>query len=563
MVRATFSGFSTALSALQANQKRLDITGQNLANMNTVGYTRQQLDVSSLHYSNPFSHYANGAEMHVGYGVRMDGVSQVRDPYLDTQYRSQIMRSSYNDAIQVSLDTLAKSLDESKMSGLRDAFDNIQSSLTNMQDPSKVNDPVYESELRARMQTLTNLLNTTAQKISDAEQQEYERLSGNGTSEQGAVERINDILKQVGDLNVQIKRNQIYGHPSLELMDERNLLLDELASFIPIDVTYYKEPDHDNLQDWPDDLKVEMLYKNADGSTSRMILVDGTYGGKGNNYGSLEINADKKQDPVSKEEIINPRTAVITFTEARGTLPDTSTPKNIKIGADSTTASVKTGLYLESGSVQGGLDMLGKEGTGTGHDDVRGYQYYMGQLDTLAKTFADVMNSINKKYNGGELLSYADPTDPTGKNAAATIKISDGWLAGTTHVAKGKTDSSTNQTILDMLEAMRLSWPNDNQLGLNMNPKPDLGQKSFVDYMNHISVVLASDSYVNQAALTTNVTVLNGIQDARDQISGVSLDEEAANMMMYLSAYNAASRLMTTMDEALNTLINNTGLVGR
>ena len=48
MLRATFAGFSTALSALQANQKRLDITGQNLANMNTVGYTRQQLETSSL-----------------------------------------------------------------------------------------------------------------------------------------------------------------------------------------------------------------------------------------------------------------------------------------------------------------------------------------------------------------------------------------------------------------------------------------------------------------------------------------------------------------------------------
>lgn len=41
MVRATFAGFSTALSALQANQKRLDIVGQNLSNMNTAGYTRQ------------------------------------------------------------------------------------------------------------------------------------------------------------------------------------------------------------------------------------------------------------------------------------------------------------------------------------------------------------------------------------------------------------------------------------------------------------------------------------------------------------------------------------------
>ena len=59
------------------------------------------------------------------------------------------------------------------------------------------------------------------------------------------------------------------------------------------------------------------------------------------------------------------------------------------------------------------------------------------------------------------------------------------------------------------------------------------------------------------------MTVLNGIQNSRDSISGVSMDEEATNMMSYISAYNAASRLMTTLDEALNTLINNTGVVGR
>ena len=91
----------------------------------------------------------------------------------------------------------------------------------------------------------------------------------------------------------------------------------------------------------------------------------------------------------------------------------------------------------------------------------------------------------------------------------------------------------------------------------------DLNGNSFGDFMNYTSTILANDTYSNQFSLKNNVVVLNGIQDSRDSISGVSLDEEAANMMVYMSAYNAASRLMTTMDEALNILINNTGLVGR
>ena len=74
--------------------------------------------------------------------------------------------------------------------------------------------------------------------------------------------------------------------------------------------------------------------------------------------------------------------------------------------------------------------------------------------------------------------------------------------------------------------------------------------------MNHVSTQLASDSSANKATLKNQVTVLNSIQSSKDSLSGVSLDEEAANMMTYVSAYNAASRLMTTLDEVLNSLLS-------
>ena len=212
MIRSTFSGLSTALTAIQANQKRLDIIGQNLANMNTVGYTRQQLETSSLNYSGPVGHYMNGSATVVGFGVSMNKVSQIRDPYLDVQYRAQMSKASYTDSMQTSLDSLADILDESNISGISDTLNEIQSVLTSgMQDPAKVNDPVYESELRSRMQALTNLLNDSARQIDTAQKNEFDRLNGEGTSEQGAVQRVNEILRQVGDLNIQIKQNQILG----------------------------------------------------------------------------------------------------------------------------------------------------------------------------------------------------------------------------------------------------------------------------------------------------------------------------------------------------------------
>ena len=557
MVRATFSGFNTALSALQANQKRLDITGQNLSNMNTAGYTRQQLEASSLNYTNPVSHYSNGNETAVGFGVSMDRVSQIRDPYLDIQYRSQSADCSYTNRLQTALNSLSKVLDETTISGIRQAFDDVLSTLTSMQDPAKVSDPIYESELRTKMQSVCNLFNQASRQITQAEQNEFQRLTGEGSSEQGDVQKINDILRQIGDLNVQIKRNQVAGHPSLELQDKRNLLLDELSGYIPVETRYYKDDahsgnnayDHDangaviGKKDWPDDLEVSMNYIDAKGKSQKLILVNGSdLGANGltKNYGQLSV---LKGDHQTAASVSDPANISIKFEKAP------SYKGNGQAATNDVYAELK-GIRFEGGSLQASLDMLQKTGTGnvingsTAVDDVRGYQYYSGKLDQLASTFAKSMNDINngKKHTDKNLLSNSTNDSTTGITAG-NIGISKGWTSGTVHISTDGTNRT--DTILDMIAAMK--------------DTKKLNGKTFADYMNNLSTQLASDSSSNQTALKTGTTVLNSIQDSRDSLSGVSLDEEATNMMAYVSAYNAASRLMTALDEVLNTLISNTG----
>ena len=556
MVRATFSSFNTALSALQANQKRLDITGQNLSNMNTAGYTRQQLEASSLNYTNPVSHYSNGNETAVGFGVSMNRVSQIRDPYLDIQYRSQSADCSYTNRLQTALNSLSKVLDETTISGIRKAFDDVLSTLTNIQDPAKVSDPIYESELRTKMQSVCNLFNQASRQITQAEQNEFQRLTGEGSSEQGDVQKINDILRQIGDLNVQIKRNQVAGHPSLELQDERNLLLDELSGYIPVETRYYKDDAHSGnnaydydangavigKKDWPDDLEVSMNYIDAKGKSQKLILVNGSdLGAKGltKNYGQLSVL--KGNDHQAAASVSDPANISIKFEKA---------PSYQVNGQAATDVYAElNGIHFEGGSLQASLDMLQKKGTGNvingSVDDVRGYQYYSGKLDQLASTFADSMNDINNKGKNPKdqnLLSNSTD-DSTNGITAGNIGISKGWTSGTIHISTDGTNRT--DTILDMIAAMK--------------DTKKLNGKTFADYMNNLSTQLASDSSSNQTALKTGTTVLNSIQDSRDSLSGVSLDEEATNMMAYVSAYNAASRLMTALDEVLNTLISNTG----
>ncbi len=352
-------------------------------------------------------------------------------------------------------------------------------------------------------------------------------------------------------------------------MDERNVLLDELASYVPIEVTYYKEQGHEGDLDWPDDLRVNMLYVDANGDQQKLTLVDGTEGAEGQNVGKLEFvhsedGAPVTYPPATDHQYLNIQAK---FTEAASVASGTPT---ISISARDDSATAKNILSGKGGSIQASLDMLGsgelapadKYNTGkieAANSNVRGYQYYMNQLDNLAHGFGAIIDSINNMedasgHKGGDLIVNFE--------TAAGIGINPKWASGDVYFGKGidKEGNNPNDTALAMYGAM--SWKYSSTNGYK-GFTVDLGGKSFADYMNHVSTIQATDSTSNQNALKTNVTVLNGIQDSRDALSGISLDEEAANMMTYMAAYNAASRLMTTLDEALNTLINGTGLVGR
>ena len=590
MVRATFSGFDTALSALRMNQKKLDVVGHNLANMNTEGYTRQELKTSSINYENPTSFYMNSNDVNVGFGVAMDEVRQLRDQFLDGQYRTQNGKTSYNESIGESLKSLSLFLDETKVNGIRSSFDDIQRSLTNMQDPSKVQDPVYEGELMSRVQAMTTLMNSAAESIHQAEKNEFHKIDGTNTSENGAIQKINSLVSDIGDLNNRIKKNQLLGNPALELQDQRNLKLDELSKYVPIEVEHFSEEyssptppttryriyNYDSAgnikgrSDWPEDVRVNLVYRDSSAGNGaevkKITLVNGAIdadlqdaSGKHNNVGKVELAAGSIDAPLNTK---------LTFTgfQKRGA------------AADSFTTDAKD-VRFSSGSVQASLDMLSTSdvralvrGGGTinladlkASNEMNSYSYdfYMGKLDLLAETFTKNMNEVNKKGN----TNYAGVTNPNhvlminkdnaGGNdpsnvTAANIGISRGWVNGTTHIgtngfrngASATNRGDTTDTVLEMLEQMTSPMMKMNNTKTN-----------YADYMNNVSTTLATDSYANKNAQEINKAVLEGINNSRDQLSGVSLDEEAANMMTYSSSYNAAARLMTALNETLETLL--------
>ena len=230
---ATFGEFSVAYLGMVASQLGLNVTGQNISNINTPGYTRQQLD--------QYSFVANGSGLYrptspaaVGQGALVSGVSQLRDPYLDIRFRKEMSGVASADATLGGLEQILSVIDDVEKAGgvtpalqaLRDAFANLSS--------DKVNEKEFDTLVRSAAQELCQILNLNASKLEEA----YDNVM---SSYKEDIKGVNQTLQQIQELTEKIRVADINGDQALELRDSRNQLIDELSQYMKIDVTYGTE----------------------------------------------------------------------------------------------------------------------------------------------------------------------------------------------------------------------------------------------------------------------------------------------------------------------------------
>lgn len=654
MIRSTFAGFTTAQLAMAASPRAIDVTGQNIANTNTEGFTRQRLDIASLNLRNG-SFYNSSNRIRVGYGVEMTAVSQLRDPFLDAQYRSQIYKLGTTDAHAAGLEKLKVPFDETATSGVRDAFLQLSNALQTLSKDdgfTKENDTV----VRSRMQILVNLFREKSTTLADI------RKDTQDSFEATDVMDLNEMLSNIANLNTTIKNSQVLGNPALELLDQRNTLLDELASYLPIEVKYWS-------QHVGEGVTVQVLdvnFKDTEGQLHSLIS-DGRCG---------QFRTDISRGPDGKGPV------TLTLTDADG-------------------ETVEVTDTIGGGTLKGTLDFMNMSGDfDFPPTDFKGIGYYEKVLDSLVETFVTAFNEANKavkvdengkpvvKMDGGqpvqkqvknkdgylEFTEKAAPNnkvyekdgnyytkDATGKYVPSTIKPADlnpvfeqqqkknddgyllfkdnstnpptdiyqdvkgnyytkdangytklekdkvpdpldaemenvyeyeyeerplfekidpakgftadnvkvatGWMNGeygitnSNNVINDKIGTSANENILNMIDMLSKNYDFNVDNGVTGNVTFYNG--SFFSCFANIESTLAIDISSLTVTLDNQITVLNQTSNSRDAISGVQLDEEGMNLLHYNQSYSAAARLMTTLDEMLDKLINGTGVVGR
>ncbi len=554
MIRSTFAGFTTAQLGMAASQRALDVVGQNITNINTPGYTRQRLDLASMN-TQKGDFYSAKANIKVGFGVEMTGVSQLRDPFLDAQYRSQISKLGTTDAHAAGFEQLTPIFDEATMQGVRAAFISLTSSLSTLS--TQVGNQEHDTMVRSNMQILLNLFRENSVKLQDVRE---DMQMGFETTD---IADVNEMLENIAELNTSIKNSQVLGNPALELQDQRNQLLDELGSFLPITVKYK------NQEVGPGQY-VEVL--NVDFTDTEGVKHSLISGGL-----FAQFDADVLNQPVE-----------LTLFDAKGATADVTN-------------------VLGSGTLKGTLDFLNKSGDFDG-TDFKGLGYYEKVLDSLVDTFAKAFNEANAvKDENGKLTNLKDedgnviiPKDKDGNTifakdaqgqpmtnppvyayplfetidgsadfTASNIKIATGWANGTygirpsnNYVTLDKEAGTTaNENILNMVKLLEkdITFAANNSAG----NKITFYKGSFHDCFANIEATLGIDYKSANTMLANQISVLNETANSRDAVSGVQLDEEGMDLLHYNQSYSAAARFLTTLDEALDKLINGTGVVGR
>lgn len=681
MTRSTFAGFTTARLAMAASQRSLDVTGQNIANINTAGYTKQQVDLVSLNLRGG-DVYSSNPSSKIGYGVETTSVSQIRDPFLDVKYRNQIAKVGTADARQEVLDQLGDVFDETDKNALKTALSDLSSALDKLS--ANANSSEFDSIVRSRCQVLMNYIH---QKNADLKSTREETISG---LEKTTLPKVNSLLSDIGELNDAIYKSQMLGNPALEMMDQRNSKLDELASYVPISVSY-KEV---NIADGAKYSYPVVKLNGTNGTTYNL-----TAGDHGENFASFSVERNKNSLGVEDGTVkIN-------------LIPASDFPAYADVSALKTDITDK----LREGTLKGTLDMLNKSGElDDPSSDYRGIGYYEKSFDSFVQTFAKTFNELNDNkvahtgitnapskgvstgmtgdgvnkaeytYNftnakgnfvnneivningqsytfgvgSGSSISvtlgntmeeslknlaskmpettfnvnkesetgkwtYNETTKKltwtssklldTGKTIdansiktldskdidnftysanplniknfdlfktsdgssifnASNIKISDDWMNGSiniiaSHDPKAGTTASDNITL--MIKALTDSreftyeYNYTDYSGNSKSVSKSFYNGSFSQCYSNIENMQGIDSSSNTAILNNHISVLSETSNNKDAVSGVSLDEEGINLMQFQRSFSAAARLMTTLDQALDTLINSTGVVGR
>lgn len=460
-----FSSLNVASSALAAQQRAMEVTGQNIANASTPGYTRQRTEFEAVPGGSAYTFFSRSDGL--GSGVSADTVTRIRDAFLERRGQLEHGTSAQAAAVDTSYAELETSFGEPGDKGVQALMTKAWAAWGQLS--TSPTDATSRTAVLSTSAALAQGLNRTSGAI-DAQW----RSTHVSTTDQ--LSEVNADLKSVADLNRAIAAAVSTGLNANELQDQRDTLVGRLADTIGA-----------------------VAVETENGMVN--VLVGGN-----TVVGGLSANQLRLGGPTNPSGM----------------------------GAPVTISIWPSGSVVDAGGTLGGqLTAMNTVIPG-----------YRGELDAVA---ADITARVNGLQAGG-FDQDGQPGGPVfgGTTAGSiTVVMTDKRALAAAGTGPSGTNASSDGSNADAIAQLA-----------RLAGGPDTAYRTTVTKLG-VEARSATSAAASAAAVVTQVDA------SRQSVSGVSLDEEMTNMLVFKQSYAAAARMVTAVDEMLDVLINRTGLVGR
>lgn len=554
---STFFGFNIARSGLFASQRALNITGHNISNVNTPGYSRQRLEILQ---SSPMS-LPNGQGM-IGTGVDTDSIVQIRHEFLDLKYRGENTDFGEWEAKANTLENIEAVFNEPSESGIRTVLDQFFSSLHELnKTPENL---TTRALVRQRAIALVKNMNHMAE--------QFKKMQSDTDFEiRTTVDEINSYSEQIKDLNKSIYEAELDGSKANDLRDQRNLLVDKLSKLTNID--YYEDKQNrfhvlvngktlvSHFRN--NTLKYEERSTKLNPSVDAQKLHDikwedgSTFNPTGGKIKGLiemrdNISGSDKGIPYYMERLDDfTDTLTETLNRVHKTGYDLDGGKGTNIFTINGMSTSEYEDYLVNSGLNNGagVDVTSDvtAGTSSSLSEEENNKIIKENIDNILSSNADYKGNTVKMLSDGRYL-VVDKISASELTIASDIEGEDG-------LNKIAASATKDGVPGDGDNALKMSEIR-HDVSLYQWGSPD-------DYVKSLISNLGVDAQQAIRMQDNQTVLINQVETNRQSISGVSLDEEMSNMIKFQHSFNANSRMITAMDEMIDTIISRMGLVGR
>lgn len=512
---SSFFGFEIARRALFAQQSAIHTTSHNIANASTPGYSRQRVNFeqTSPYPSAGLTRPEIPGQM--GTGVEVGSIQRMRDEFLDIQYRSENNKLGYWESRANALEQMEEIMNEPSEHGLSKTLDRFWQSLQDLS--ANPEDSGARSVVHQRGVAVAETFNYLSASLKAVQNDLKNEIDV-------TVKEVNSLLTQIDGINKQISEVEPHGYVTNDLYDERDRLIDQLSQLVNIKVDY----------------------TDSGGSPSNIAM------------GIAEITLVDDEGVAIEQPAGTPVVLVssdMTLADRVNEFSvDTSNPiSTIDIG---TSVSLNAFDFNSPGKLLGLVESHGYIDGGGNETGI--YPDMLQKLDEMAYSFVEEFNAVHRS-------GYAKDGTTTNQNFFNDLPT---LLGGSSTGAAEQIKVVVQKD--NIAAANQMNNPGDGENAIDL---ADVINQTKIDFNgNQMTLQSYYESQIGEMAvkaqeanrMMNNAETLQQAADKRRlSVSAVSLDEEMTNLIRFQHAYNAAARNITTVDEMLDRIINNMGLVGR